>query len=93
MNPQDAGPKENEIKIVAQIDVGFGNELAIRGAGGGLSWDAGVSMTCIDSDRWTITLQSTTPVSFKFLVNDMTWCFGEDYVAKPGERACITPVF
>ena len=81
-------------KIRAQIDIGFGNELFIRGNAAGLSWDRGVQMNCVNNDMWTFTLVGvTSPVAFKFLVNDLTWSAGEDYVVQPGDDFTVQPTF
>lgn len=81
-------------KITAQIDVGFGNTLYIRGEGPGLSWDRGLAMDCMADDAWTITISdATVPVVFKFLLNDMTWCVGNDYVVEPGGSTEVVPSF
>ena len=82
------------VKIKAQIDVSFGNALTIRGVGPGLSWDKGLSMNCVNDDLWSVTLVGvTSPVTFKFLVNDLTWSAGEDYVAQPGDELILVPTF
>ncbi len=82
------------IKIKAQIDIGFGNALTIRGSGADLSWDKGLSMNCVNDDLWSITLVGVTgPVTFKFLVNDLTWSAGEDYLAQPGDEVVFVPAF
>jgi hypothetical protein len=80
--------------IIAQIDVGFGNTLYLRGEGPGLSWEKGTVMDCVSDDKWSLTLGETErPIVFKFLVNDLTWCTGDDFVAQPGSTVTITPVF
>ncbi len=80
--------------IVAQVDVGFGNALYIRGEGPGLSWEKGVSLECVADDKWSIALEETTkPIVYKFLLNDQTWCKGDDHVAQPGTTATVSPVF
>jgi len=80
--------------VVAQIDVGFGNTLYVRGEGPGLSWEKGVPLDCVADDKWAISLAETSkPVVFKFLINDQTWCIGDDYVAQPGTTVTVTPVF
>jgi hypothetical protein len=80
--------------IVAQIDIGFGNILFLRGNGAGLSWDQGLAMENATADQWRITLAKTTkPVTFKFLVNDLTWSAGEDYVVEPGSTVTLVPTF
>jgi len=91
--PKPAAPQA-VTKIRAQIDIGFGNELFIRGNAAGLSWDKGIQMNCVNNDLWTFTLVGmSAPVAFKFLVNDLTWSAGEDYVAQPGDDFEIAPTF
>jgi hypothetical protein len=80
--------------IVAAIDVGFGNHLTLRGEGPGLSWDVGVPLECVADDRWSITLPETShPIICKFLLNDTTWCVGEDYTVLPGSTVVLSPRF
>jgi len=86
--------RQSVTKIKAQIDIGFGNELFIRGNSAGLSWDKGIQMNCVNDDMWSFTLVGVTgPVAFKFLVNDLTWSAGEDYVVQPGDDFVIQPTF
>jgi len=81
-------------KIIALIDVGFGNTLYVRGEGPGLSWDKGVPLDCVIDDQWTFALKGVTkPVVFKLLINDLSWSAGEDYSVKPGESLTVTPTF
>lgn len=81
-------------KIVALIDVGFGNALYVRGEGPGLSWEKGVPLDCVADDQWSLSLsEASRPVVFKFLINDLTWSIGDDYVAQPGGSVELTPVF
>jgi hypothetical protein len=80
--------------ISAQVDVGFGNALYIRGEGPGLSWNKGLLLENISSDAWSITLPgSKAPVVFKLLINDTTWSTGKDFVAEPGSKATVVPAF
>jgi len=80
--------------IIAQIDVGFGNQLYLRGDGAGLSWDHGVEMSCVRDDQWSYRLEGATrPVSFKFLINDVTWSTGPDYTVAPEATVVLTPSF
>jgi hypothetical protein len=91
---KDAAAVPLSTTIVAQIDVGFGNTLYIRGEGPGLSWETGVALDCVADDKWSITLAETAkPIVFKFLINDQTWCAGDDYVAQPGTTITVTPTF
>jgi len=80
--------------ITAQIDIGFGNTLFVRGEGPGLSWDSGVPMNSVDAGTWSVAISGAkSPVVFKFLVNDISWNTGEDYSADPGSEVTLSPSF
>lgn len=80
--------------ISAQIDIGFGNTLFVRGEGPGLSWDRGLAMECEADDLWSVSLPAASrPIVFKFLVNDLSWSSGSDFVVAPGSKAVLTPEF
>lgn len=80
--------------ISAKIDIGFGNHLTLRGEGPGLSWDQGLTMDCTNNTLWSAVLKgATAPVVFKFLVNDISWSIGKDYVVEPGQSVTVTPTF
>ena len=80
--------------ITARIDIGFGNALYLRGEGADLSWDRGTLMNCIADNCWSLELPAITrPVIFKFLVNDLSWSAGQDYVVASGDTLAITPTF
>lgn len=91
---ETVSPEVPATLISARIDVGFGNHLYLRGEGPGLSWDHGLAMDCISADSWTATLKGATdPVVFKVLINDETWCTGNDYVVEPGQSVTVNPTF
>ena len=80
--------------VSAQIDVGFGNHLTIRGSGPGLSWDKGLVMDNVGHNLWTVALsKATKPVTFKLLVNDLNWNTGADFVVAPGQSITTLPTF
>ena len=79
--------------IEARVDVGFGNNLFVRGEGAGLSWDQGVPLKCIDPQTWQLSVPASDKVKFKLLLNDTVWAKGEDLVAAPGQRLQIAPAF
>ncbi|HEY9154682.1 MAG TPA: hypothetical protein VIM69_06100 [Opitutaceae bacterium] len=90
----ESAPVPLSTTIVAQVDVGFGNSLYIRGEGPGLSWEKGITLECVADDKWSIELEETTkPIVYKFLLNDQTWCKGDDHVAQPGTTVTVSPVF
>ena len=81
-------------RIIARTDIGFGNQLYIRGAGCGLSWDQGVPMENLAADLWAWTTQETTgEIKFKFLINDTHWSIGFNNVMSAGSTFQSTPVF
>lgn len=80
--------------ITANIDIGFGNALYVRGEGAGLSWDRGSLMNCVTDSQWQISLgESARPIVFKFLVNDLSWSAGEDYSVAAGGAVSVVPTF
>jgi hypothetical protein len=81
------------ITIEAKIDVGFGNNLFVRGQGGGLSWDRGLPLENVDSKTWRLTVPAKDQVQFKLLINDTVWAKGEDLVVPPGKKVEVSPAF
>jgi hypothetical protein len=90
--PKVAAPVPPTV-IEAKIDVGFGNQLYLRGQGAGLSWDRGIPLECVDSKKWRLTVPVEDKLLFKLLLNDSVWAKGEDVVVTPGQRVEITPAF
>jgi hypothetical protein len=89
-----AGNEPPATFISVQIDIGFGNLLTIRGSGPGLSWDRGLVMDSAGPNLWTVAIaKATKPVSFKVLVNDLSWNTGADYVVAPGKSITVFPTF
>ena len=80
--------------IEAEIDVGFGNTLFIRGQGAGLSWQKSLPLTCAGGTTWVwSTNQAQEKLQFKLLLNDLVWCQGEDLSAEVGQKTKVVPVF
>ena len=90
-----AAPESAVTVIVAKYDVGHGNNMFIRGEGAGLSWDAGIQMENAGNDVWVWTTNEagTAAVSFKFLINDESWCAGDNMTAAAGETTTLYPSF
>ena len=79
--------------IEAKIDVGFGNQLFVRGQGEGLSWDRGIPLENVDSKTWRLIVPAKDKLQFKLLINDTVWAKGEDVVVTPGKRVELVPAF
>ncbi len=101
-------PQNNEVKetqrivtstpkttiVEAKIDVGFGNNLFLRGQGAaGLSWDRGTPLNCVDGKTWQWSGKADDKLKFKLLLNDTVWAKGEDLVAAPGQKVEVKPAF
>jgi hypothetical protein len=89
-------PREETLltTIAADINVGLGNLLFIRGEGEGLSWDQGVPLHCSGDSTW---IWASTDVQdrvvFKFLLNDVIWAQGENLIVESGKDIRVKPVF
>ena len=81
------------IVIEAKIDIGYGNNLFVRGQGAGLSWDRGVQLKNVDQKTWRIAIPASDKLQFKLLLNDTVWAQGEDLVATPGKPVQVVPAF
>ena len=89
-----APAKPSPTVITALVDIGFGNTLYVRGEGAGLSWDAGIALDCVADDKWSITLpHNGKAVVYKFLLNDLSWSVGADYVTDAGAKVTLVPTF
>lgn len=94
MKPAQSGPKGNATVIIeAKIDVGFGNQLYLRGEGQGLSWNQGIPLNCVDGSTWKWSGKADEQLKFKLLLNDAVWAQGENLVASPGQRVQVSPAF
>lgn len=79
--------------IEARIDVGFGNNLFVRGQGAGLSWELGTPLKCLDGRTWQWSAKANSKLTFKLLLNDAVWAKGDDVVVPPGRKIAIVPAF
>jgi hypothetical protein len=82
-----------ETRVIAKVDVGFGNSLFIRGEGAELSWEKGILMENISSDEWHWSTKTAGDLVVKFLINDEIWCQGDDLTLASGTTSASTPAF
>ncbi|MDR1458425.1 MAG: hypothetical protein LBI37_02765 [Puniceicoccales bacterium] len=87
--------KDGATKIFANIDVGWGNILYIRGEGDDLSWEKGIPMKNNGNNIWTWSSSTKKCINFqyKLLINDTIWCIGENFTANAGNDNHIAPAF
>ena len=92
---REVGKKEPVVTtVIAKVDAGFGNVIAIRGNSSGLTWDAGALMENTSADEWIWKSTSvTSELEFKVLLNDEIWSAGPNGVVFPGATVVFEPVF
>lgn len=89
-----AAKKAPETSLIAQVDVGFGNTLFIRGEGGGLSWDVGIPMENISPYEWAFASNGKDgDLVCKLLINDENWAEGDNVTVPAGTRQMCSPTF
>jgi len=94
--PAKGGPGKEVVQttVTARVDVGFGNDLFIRGEGADLSWDKGTLMDNVSPYEWVWkTTRAKSDVEFKFLINDEQWADGDNLSVSPGGASISTPTF
>ncbi len=84
----------SKTRITVKYDVGFSNQLYIRGKGANLSWDKGQSMKNTKSDEWVWETEAHfTQCEFKVLLNDQNYEAGDNHSVKEGSCFVYTPHF
>jgi hypothetical protein len=94
--PKEKIPTKKALKtsIIARVDVGFGNQLYIRGTGAELSWEKGLPLENVSSYEWAFaTTKAKSDVTFKFLINDELWAEGDNVTVAEGATSISSPVF
>lgn len=92
--PEATEKRGNQTRIVIKYDVGFGNQLFIRGKGAGLNWEKGIPLKNTRADEWI--WESTLPFSaceFKIVFNDEQYEQGENHPLICGSSVQYTPNF
>lgn len=78
----------------ANILIGIGNKLYLRGEGGGLSWDQGQPLEFVEIGlyRW-VSEPSAESIQAQLYLNDEISALGAGIVLRPGETLEVTPEF
>lgn len=81
-----------QIKII--YNVGFPNNLFIRGQGAGLSWEKGIQLKNIREDEWLWETNEIFPsCQFKLLINDSQYENGDNHEIRCGSSIEFSPHF
>lgn len=98
--PPEANPSLNTAKkrqtteVKVKFNVGFSNNLYIRGDGAGLSWERGLLMKNLKEDEWVWTTNDPfTKCEFKVLINDTRYEDGENHLITCGNSLQYSPHF
>jgi predicted alpha/beta superfamily hydrolase len=68
--------------------------LALRGSGGGLTWQSGVTLTAGANDAYTYSIVDLpSAIEVKPLLDDATWSRGPNYHIAPGADVDLYPHF
>lgn len=89
-------PARNVTLIRVHYNVGFGNNIAIRGDEYPLSWSAGRAARNVAADVWEFEIEripDNEAFQFKPLINDSTWSTGGNYSGAGGDVINIYPNF
>jgi hypothetical protein len=81
-------------RVVVHCDVGFNNNIFIRGNGADLSWDKGTMLRNTRADEWVWeTNQPFRSCEFKVLLNDSQYENGDNHVLTYEDCVEYTPHF
>ncbi len=81
-------------RVVVHCDVGFNNNIFIRGNGANLSWDKGIMLQNTGPDEWVWeTDRSFNSCEFKLLLNDSQYEQGDNHTLTCGNCPEYTPRF
>ncbi len=88
------GNGKKKTKVTVRYDVGFKNNLYIRGSAAGLSWDRGVLLQNKGADEWVWETSAVfSKCEFKVLINDKQYEAGENHKISSGESIQYKPKF
>lgn len=86
--------KSKLARVVIHYDVGFNNNIFIRGNGANLRWDKGIMLLNTRPDEWVWEPeQSFNSCEFKVLINDTQYEQGDNHILNNENCLEYTPIF
>jgi hypothetical protein len=86
--------EKNLTRVVIHYDIGFNNNLYIRGSGAGLNWSKGILLRNTRPDEWVWeTKEPFLTCEFKVLINDSQYEQGENHTLTCYTSVEYTPNF
>lgn len=92
--PTSGRPSQKKTCLTIKYDVGFNNQLCIRGKGAGLCWEKGQPLKNKKADEWIWESDADfSQCEFKVLINDTHYEAGENHLLNCGASMTYTPHF
>jgi hypothetical protein len=93
--PPASDRKTNQkTRITIKYDVGYNNQIYIRGKGSNLNWDKGQLLKNTKSDEWVWETDGNfSQCEFKVLINDCNYEQGNNRLINCGSNVTYTPSF
>ncbi len=87
-------PDEKPARIIANILIGIGNKLYIRGIGPGLSQDKGTPLSFVEIGKFDwVAPDGSAPITCQLYLNDEVPANNEPITINPGEEIEVSPDF
>jgi hypothetical protein len=89
-------PDVTATRIIANIDVGFGNTLFVRGGTSPLDWQAGWPALSVEAGRWELGFSGIPEgesFEYKCLLNDTAYQTGPNVTGLGGAANEVAPQF
>jgi hypothetical protein len=94
MHTESYHKNTSKTRITIKYDVGYPNQLFIRGKGANLNWDKGQLLKNIKRDEWVWETDAHfTNCEFKILINDRVYENGDNHHLNAGSTLVYTPHF
>jgi len=85
---------KKKTQVIIKYDVGYPNNVFVRGNGANLDWNKGKVLKNNGNDEWVWeTSSSFTTCEFKVLINDEVYEYGNNHNVKCGSKFVYTPNF
>lgn len=90
----DSKKNHSKTRVTVKYDVGFSNNVFIRGKGANLNWDKGTPLKNLKADEWVWETDGNfSQCEFKVLINDRDFEAGENHTVAAGSSVVYTPRF
>lgn len=90
----EAKKNPHQTRVTIKYNVGFQNQLYIRGKGANLNWDKGIQLKNVKADEWIWETDANfSHCEFKVLLNDKQYETGDNHYLTYGSSIVYSPHF